>query len=211
MWVILWQEVLVRNTELTSHHQQEEFRKGQKETSCVLPPPRILLAGTHLVWAVDGPPGSTLSQNNWSATTRKLIPSPQNSRLWTTWQSSPPGFSYPLVLHSCTLPNKVSCFVSQCVSAQVVKDLPAVRETQGLIPGLGRSPGKKMATHSSILAWRIPWTKEPGGLQSMGLQRVGHNWTTNSKVSPWTVYLQVLDHSPLPGPWRGPPSCNTDS
>ena len=34
---------------------------------------------------------------------------------------------------------------------------------------------KGMATHSSILAWRIPWTEEPGGLQSMGLQRVGHN------------------------------------
>ena len=34
---------------------------------------------------------------------------------------------------------------------------------------------KKMSTHSSILAWRIPWTEEPGGLQSMGLQRVGHN------------------------------------
>ena len=37
-----------------------------------------------------------------------------------------------------------------------------------------------MATHSSILAWRIPWTEEPGGLQSMGLQRVGHNWATNT-------------------------------
>ena len=38
---------------------------------------------------------------------------------------------------------------------------------------------KEMATHSSILAWRIPWTEEPGGLQSMGLQRVRHNWTTS--------------------------------
>ena len=38
---------------------------------------------------------------------------------------------------------------------------------------------KGMATHSSILAWRIPWTEEPGGLQSMGLQRVGHDWVTN--------------------------------
>ena len=38
------------------------------------------------------------------------------------------------------------------------------------IPGSGRSPGKEMATHSNILAWRIPWTKEPGRLQSMGLQ-----------------------------------------
>ena len=45
----------------------------------------------------------------------------------------------------------------------------------GSIPGLGRSPGKEMATHSSILAWRIPWTEEPGGLQSTGSQRVGHN------------------------------------
>src|SRR5574341_1027674 len=47
----------------------------------------------------------------------------------------------------------------------------------GLIPGSGRSPGEGMATHSSILAWRIPWTEEPGGLQSMGSQqRVGHDW-----------------------------------
>ena len=38
-----------------------------------------------------------------------------------------------------------------------------------------------MATHSSILAWRIPWREEPGGLQSMGLQRVGHDWVTNTE------------------------------
>ena len=38
---------------------------------------------------------------------------------------------------------------------------------------------KKMATHSSILAWRIPWTEEPGGLQSTGSQRVGHDWATS--------------------------------
>ena len=43
----------------------------------------------------------------------------------------------------------------------------------GLTPGLNREKG--MATHSRILAWRIPWTEEPGGLQSMGLQRVRHN------------------------------------
>ena len=45
----------------------------------------------------------------------------------------------------------------------------------GSIPGPGRSPGERMATHSSILAWRIPGTEEPGGLQSMGSQRVGHD------------------------------------
>ena len=45
----------------------------------------------------------------------------------------------------------------------------------GSIPGSGSSLEKEMATHSSILAWRIPWTEEPGGLQSMGLQRVGQD------------------------------------
>ena len=45
----------------------------------------------------------------------------------------------------------------------------------GLIPGLEDPMEKEMATHSSILAWRIPWTEEFGGLQSMGSQRVGHD------------------------------------
>ena len=46
---------------------------------------------------------------------------------------------------------------------------------QGLIPGSGRFPGEKMATPSSILAWKIPWMEEPSRLQSMGSQRVGHD------------------------------------
>ena len=45
----------------------------------------------------------------------------------------------------------------------------------GSVSGLGRSPGEGMATLSSILTWRSPWTEEPGGLQSMGLQRVTHD------------------------------------
>ena len=44
----------------------------------------------------------------------------------------------------------------------------------GSVPGSGRYPEEEMATHSSILAWRISWSEGPGGLQSMGLQRVGH-------------------------------------
>ena len=61
----------------------------------------------------------------------------------------------------------------------MVKNPPAnVGDTgdMGLIPGSGRSLEEGMATHSSTLAWRVPWTEEPGGLQSMGLQRVGHDW-----------------------------------
>ena len=52
-------------------------------------------------------------------------------------------------------------------------------EDPGLIPGLGRFPGEGTATHSNIPAWRIPWAEEPGVLQSMGLQRVGHDRATN--------------------------------
>ena len=46
----------------------------------------------------------------------------------------------------------------------------------GLIPGLGRAPGEGNGNPLSILAWKIPWTEEPGGPQSMGLQTVGHDW-----------------------------------
>ena len=59
--------------------------------------------------------------------------------------------------------------------AQMVKNLPAVQETQVRSLGQEDPLEKEMATHSSILAWRIPWTEEPGGLQSMSLRRVGHN------------------------------------
>ena len=45
----------------------------------------------------------------------------------------------------------------------------------GLIPGLGRSPGGRNGNHSNVLAWEIPWTEEPDGLQSVGLQRVRHD------------------------------------
>ena len=57
----------------------------------------------------------------------------------------------------------------------MVKSLPAVQETWVQSLGKGDPLEKKMATHSSILAWRIPWTEEPGGLQSIGSQRIGHN------------------------------------
>ena len=67
--------------------------------------------------------------------------------------------------------------------AQRVKHLPAMRETR--VRSLGREDPleKEMATHSSILAWRIPWTEEPGGLQSMESQRVGHNEATSLSLS----------------------------
>ena len=59
--------------------------------------------------------------------------------------------------------------------AQIVKNVPAVQENQ--VQSLGQEDPleKEMATHSSILTWKIPWTEEPGGPQSTGLQRVGQD------------------------------------
>ena len=59
--------------------------------------------------------------------------------------------------------------------AQMVKNLPAMQETGVRSLGGADSWEEEMATHSSILAWGIPWTEEPGGLPSMGLQRGGHD------------------------------------
>ena len=59
--------------------------------------------------------------------------------------------------------------------AQLVKNPPAMLETQVQSLGWGDPLEKEMATHSSILAWKIAWTEEPGGLWSMGSQRVGHD------------------------------------
>ena len=59
--------------------------------------------------------------------------------------------------------------------AQRLKCLPAIQETRVRYLGREDPLEKEMATHSRILAWRIPWTEKPGGLQSMGSQRVGHD------------------------------------
>ena len=59
--------------------------------------------------------------------------------------------------------------------AQLAKNLPAMQKTQVQFLGQADLLEKEMATHSSTLAWKIPWMKEPGRLQSMKPQRVGHN------------------------------------
>ena len=69
--------------------------------------------------------------------------------------------------------------------AQMVKNLPAMQETWVRSLGQEDPLEKGMATHSTILAWRIPWTEEPGGLQSMRSQRVRHDWTTDT----FTLYM----------------------
>ena len=69
--------------------------------------------------------------------------------------------------------------------AQTVKNLPATQESRVWSLGLEDPLEKGMAIHSSILAWRIPWTEEPGRLQSMGSQRVRNDWATNATKHLW--------------------------
>ena len=78
------------------------------------------------------------------------------------------------------------------LAAQMVKNLPAMQETW--VPSLGQEDPlkKRMAICSSILAWRIPWTEEPGGLQSMALQRASHDWVT--KHACMNLPLQESNH-----------------
>ena len=81
--------------------------------------------------------------------------------------------------------------------AHMVKSLPAMQETWVWSLGLGNPLEKGMATHCSILAWRIPWREESGGLQPMGLQRIRHDWATNTSTiniplsGGTTVYLSI--------------------
>ena len=74
--------------------------------------------------------------------------------------------------------------------AQRLKRLPPMRETRVRSLGQEDPLEKEVVTHSSILAWRIPWTERPGGLQSMGSQRVGHDWATSlSLISSPSFFL----------------------
>ena len=83
--------------------------------------------------------------------------------------------------------------------AQMVKHLPVMQETWVWSLGWEDHLEKVMATHSSTIAWEIPWTEKPGGLQSTGLQNIGYSWVTNTFKYSW---IQLSDQhfqiSPCP-------------
>ena len=81
--------------------------------------------------------------------------------------------------------------------AQMVKNLPAMQETWVLSLVQEDLLEKRMATHSSILAWRIPWTEEPGRLQSLGSQRGRHNCMTNIST-PYVPHMGIYLHASMP-------------
>ena len=77
-------------------------------------------------------------------------------------------------------------FIGAFLVAQTVKRLSAMQETWVRPLGWGDPLEKEMAAHSSILAWKIPWTVEPGRLPSRGSQRVGHNWARCPPFLQWS-------------------------
>ena len=83
--------------------------------------------------------------------------------------------SSPVLLFLLLSGLELSSIWTLSLVAQRIKRLPAMQETQVRSLHWEDPLEKEMTTHSSILAWRIPWTEEPSGLQSTGLQRVGHD------------------------------------
>ena len=97
--------------------------------------------------------------------------------LSTITQLHPLSKIHPVSLQLLALDLLYAIFPS--LVAQMVKNLPAMRETQVWSLGQEDPLQKGMTAHSTILAWRITWTEKSGRLQSMGMQRVGHDWATN--------------------------------
>ena len=93
------------------------------------------------------------------------------------------------------------CHKEASLVAKRLKRLPAMRET-GVRSLVQKDPlENEMATHSSVLAWRIPWTEEPGGLQYMGSQRVGHDWVTTLHFIVIKIALFVVFYCSLVAQW----------
>ena len=104
----------------------------------------------------------------------------------------PHGLQPTRLLYPWDFPGRTS------LEARTVKCLPTMWETR--VQSLGREDPleKGMATHSSILAWKIPWMEEPGSIQFMGLQRVRHNWATS--LFNFTPRQEYWSGVPFPSP-----------
>ena len=103
----------------------------------------------------------------------------------------------------CVFPffNLGSFFLNKAsLVAQMLKNLPAMHETWVRSLGWEDPREKEMATHSSILAWRIPGTEDPGGLLSMGLHRVGYNWSDLAAAEHDHVHQSKTQFFPQPAP-----------
>ena len=112
--------------------------------------------------------------------------------IWTFFDIATLGLAWKLTFSSPVATAEFSKFAGI---------LSSMQETQVWSLGWEDTLEEEMVTHSSSLAWKIPWTEEPGGLQSIGLQRVRHGWVTNTHPK-YTIHIMCLNYqettSPLP-------------
>jgi len=142
---------------------------------------RALLSKALIQLSADGWGGTPSLVVFWPEVTQPTVHGVAESQIWLSeWTE--------LNWTELTSPWLGEWWSSRVLVAQTVKNLPAKQETQVWSLGWEDPLEKGMATHSSILAWRIPWTKEPGRPQSMGSQRVRHNWATNTHTHQEHVY-----------------------
>ena len=136
---------------------------------------------TSILWQVGVPQFN--SDTNYlelaSGSTSQGVRSPTRRLLLQTWEASG-SLQATHILPDLATNSAVPKAPGASLMAQTVKNLPAMRETQVWSLGWEDPPEKGMASHSSILAGRIPWTEEPGGQQPMESKRFGHNWVTNT-------------------------------
>ena len=95
-------------------------------------------------------------------------------------------------------------FIRTSLVAYMVKHLPTMLETQVWSLGWEDPLEREMAIHFSTLAWKIPWTEEPGRLQSMGSQRVGQDWVTSLSLLSSLGLIHLLIWESLPGRHKAP-------
>ena len=123
---------------------------------------------------------------------------PLSSMREASGRSLPHPFSLSWILVGCSRPGgfrHIYVLPPGFPGGSAAKNLPTMQDSW--IQSLGQKYPleKEMATHSSVLCWRIPRTEEPGGLQSMGWQRVGHDWRTEKRRYPtifWPPYGLIL-------------------
>ena len=106
--------------------------------------------------------------------------------------------SFSWTLCSCFCLSRELWLIWASLVAQMVKNLPAVQGAWVWFLGQEDPLKKGMATHSRILAWRIPWIEKTGGLQSKGLQRVGNNWATDTHRCVYVLGYSVTSDSLWP-------------
>ena len=120
--------------------------------------------------------------------------------LWDPMNWSMPGF--PVLHYLLELAQTHVHWVSDAIWPSHPLSPPSppalnLSQDQGILQWVGSSPEKAMAPHSSTLAWKIPWTEEPGRLQSMGLLGVGHDWVTSLSLFTFTHWRRKWQPTPV--------------